>query len=66
MEIEKICFGDCVLVLLGEFIFVDGRVVSGKSVVEEVMFIGEFLFVFKLKGDSVFVGIINWEGLIKV
>lgn len=66
MEMEKIWLGDCVLVLFGEIIFVDGKIVCGRSVVEEVMFIGEFLLVVKLKGDFVFVGIINWEGFIKV
>ncbi|XP_024397738.1 copper-transporting ATPase PAA2, chloroplastic [Physcomitrium patens] len=66
VETEKIRPGDCVLVLPGESIPVDGRVVSGKSAVEEAMLTGEPLPVPKSKGDSVSAGTINWEGPIKV
>lgn len=66
VETEKIRPGDCVLVLPGETIPVDGKIVRGRSAVEEAMLTGEPLPVAKSKGDSVSAGTINWEGPIKV
>ncbi|KAG0615219.1 hypothetical protein M758_5G024200 [Ceratodon purpureus] len=66
LETEQIRPGDCVLVLPGETIPVDGKIVVGRSAVEEAMLTGEPLPVPKSKGDSVSAGTINWEGPIKV
>ena len=66
VETEQIRPGDCMLVLPGETIPVDGKIILGRSAVEEAMLTGEPLPVPKSKGDSVSAGTINWEGPIKV
>ncbi|KAL3690493.1 hypothetical protein R1sor_016802 [Riccia sorocarpa] len=66
VDSEQLRPGDCVLVLPGETIPVDGRVVKGKSAVDESMLTGEPLPVPKTKGHSVSAGTINWEGPITV
>lgn len=66
VETEQIRPGDCVVVLPGETIPVDGKILFGRSAVEEAMLTGEPLPVAKSKGDSVSAGTINWEGPIKV
>lgn len=66
VETERIRPGDCVLVLPGETIPVDGKILQGRSAVEEAMLTGEPLPVVKSKGDAVSAGTINWEGPIKV
>jgi Cu+-exporting ATPase len=66
VDTEQVRVGDHVLVLPGETIPVDGKVVAGRSAVEEAMLTGEPLPVPKSKGHFVFAGTINWEGPIKV
>ncbi|KAJ9550741.1 hypothetical protein OSB04_014786 [Centaurea solstitialis] len=63
---DDIRVGDLVLVLPGETIPVDGRVVAGRSVVDESMLTGESLPVFKEGGLLVSAGTINWDGPLKV
>ncbi|WMV42157.1 hypothetical protein MTR67_035542 [Solanum verrucosum] len=58
---DDIRVGDSLLVFPGETIPVDGRVVAGRSVVDESMLTGESLPVFKEKGVSVSAGTINWD-----
>ncbi|RDX77205.1 Copper-transporting ATPase PAA2, chloroplastic, partial [Mucuna pruriens] len=60
---DDIRVGDSVLVLPGETIPIDGRVISGRSVVDESMLTGESLPVFKEKGLTVSAGTINWVRL---
>lgn len=55
---------DVVCVCLGEKIFVDGEVIEGYIVIDEFMLMGEFMFVEKVVGDMVVVGIINKIGFI--
>ncbi|KAG8375764.1 hypothetical protein BUALT_Bualt10G0134200 [Buddleja alternifolia] len=57
---DDIRVGDSVLVLPGETIPVDGKVLAGRSVVDESMLTGESLPVFKEKGLSISAGTINW------
>ncbi|XP_061374837.1 copper-transporting ATPase PAA2, chloroplastic isoform X2 [Gastrolobium bilobum] len=57
---DDIRVGDSVLVLPGETIPIDGRVISGRSVVDESMLTGESLPVFKEEGLPVSAGTINW------
>ncbi|GAA0156841.1 primary active transporter [Lithospermum erythrorhizon] len=63
---DNIHIGDMVLVLPGETIPVDGRVLSGRSVVDESMLTGESLPVFKEKGHLVSAGTVNWDGPLKI
>ncbi|KAB5553064.1 hypothetical protein DKX38_010375 [Salix brachista] len=57
---DDVRVGDTVLVLPGETIPVDGRVLAGRSVVDESMLTGESLPVFKEEGLKVSAGTINW------
>nr|GLL17267.1 copper-transporting ATPase PAA2, chloroplastic [Ipomoea trifida] len=69
---DDIRVGDSLLVLPGETIPVDlghimqGKVVAGRSVVDESMLTGESLPVFKERGLSVSAGTINWDSPIKI
>ncbi|KAJ4708901.1 Copper-transporting ATPase [Melia azedarach] len=63
---DDIRVGDSVLVLPGETIPVDGRVLAGRSVVDESMLSGESLPVFKEEGFSVSAGTINWDGPLRI
>ncbi|XP_019258833.1 PREDICTED: copper-transporting ATPase PAA2, chloroplastic [Nicotiana attenuata] len=63
---DDIRVGDSLLVLPGETIPVDGRVVAGRSVVDESMLTGESLPVFKEKGFSVSAGTINWDSPLRI
>ncbi len=57
--------GDLVFVRPGESIPVDGEIVEGHSAVDESMLSGEPLPVDKTKGDLVYGGTINGQGVLK-
>ncbi|KAL5698638.1 P-type Cu(2+) transporter [Ranunculus cassubicifolius] len=63
---DDVRVGDCVLVLPGEAIPVDGKVISGRSVVDESMLTGESLPVYKERGLSVSAGTVNWDGPLRI
>ncbi|XWS70179.1 hypothetical protein CRYUN_Cryun03dG0026600 [Craigia yunnanensis] len=63
---DDIRVGDSVLVLPGETIPVDGKVLAGRSVADESMLTGESLPVFKEKGLAVSAGTINWDGPLRI
>ncbi|KAK6927214.1 hypothetical protein RJ641_005805 [Dillenia turbinata] len=63
---DDIRTGDDVLVLPGEKIPIDGKVLAGRSVVDESMLTGESLPVFKEKGQTVSAGTINWDGPLRI
>ncbi|XP_059274796.1 copper-transporting ATPase PAA2, chloroplastic [Lycium ferocissimum] len=63
---DDIRVGDSLLVLPGETIPVDGRVVAGRSVVDESMLTGESLPVFKEMGVPVSAGTINWDSPLRI
>eukprot|EP01018_Ginkgo_biloba_P004940 Gb_21177 [translate_table: standard] len=63
---DDIRCGDSVLVLPGETIPVDGKVVAGTSVVDESMLTGEPLPLRKESGLTVSAGTINWEGPLRI
>ncbi|EOY30047.1 hypothetical protein QUC31_020464 [Theobroma cacao] len=63
---DDIRVGDSVLVLPGETIPTDGKVLAGRSVVDESMLTGESLPVFKEKGLMVSAGTINWDGPLRI
>ncbi|KAJ4959585.1 hypothetical protein NE237_026696 [Protea cynaroides] len=63
---DDVRVGDSVLVFPGETIPVDGRVLAGRSVVDESMLTGESLPVFKERGLTVSAGTINWDGPLRI
>uniref|UniRef100_A0A0C9S3V5 TSA: Wollemia nobilis Ref_Wollemi_Transcript_28344_3340 transcribed RNA sequence n=1 Tax=Wollemia nobilis TaxID=56998 RepID=A0A0C9S3V5_9CONI len=63
---DEIRSGDFILVLPGETIPVDGKVVAGTSVVDESMLTGEPLPVRKESGLTVSAGTVNWEGPLRI
>ncbi|CAJ1973585.1 unnamed protein product [Sphenostylis stenocarpa] len=63
---DDIRVGDSVLVFPGETIPIDGKVISGRSVVDESMLTGESLPVFKEEGLTVSAGTINWDGPLRI
>ncbi|ERN11270.1 copper-transporting ATPase PAA2, chloroplastic isoform X1 [Amborella trichopoda] len=63
---DDIRVGDSVLVLPGETIPIDGRVLAGRSLVDESMLTGESLPVLKESGLTVSAGTINWDGPLKI
>ncbi|XP_010535751.1 PREDICTED: copper-transporting ATPase PAA2, chloroplastic [Tarenaya hassleriana] len=66
VPIDDIRVGDSLLVLPGETFPVDGRVVAGRSVVDESMLTGESLPVFKEEGCPVSAGTVNWDGPLRI
>jgi Cu2+-exporting ATPase len=62
MNIANVKVGDTILVKPGEKIAVDGKVIFGKSFVDESMISGEPIPVEKINGDKVFAGTINQKG----
>ncbi len=66
IKIDEIRKGDIILVKPGEKIPADGKVIEGKSNVDESMLTGESIPVIKKKGDAVIGGAINGEGSLKI
>ena len=66
IPLDQVMVGDSIIVRAGERVPVDGRVVSGKSVVDQSPFTGESLPVDKLPGDRVLAGTFNQLGSLTV
>ncbi|MDR0900032.1 MAG: heavy metal translocating P-type ATPase [Methanobrevibacter sp.] len=64
--IEDIAIDDLLLVRPGDKIPVDGIVIEGNSYVEESMITGEPIAELKFKGETVFAGTINQEGVLTI
>lgn len=62
IPIEDVRVGDVILVKPGEKVPVDGKVVSGKSSIDESMLTGESMPVTKEAKDDVFGGTVNLSG----
>jgi Cu+-exporting ATPase len=63
---SQVSIGETLLVLPGQKIPLDGRVLSGTSDVNEAWLTGEPLPTTKRSGDSVFAGTINGDALLRV
>lgn len=66
VRVDQIREGNVVLVRPGESFPVDGEIVEGEANIDESMITGESFPVTKKKGDKVYTGTINLDGLIKV
>ncbi len=62
IDIDDVVVGDVIVVRPGERIPVDGRVVDGRSAVDESLLTGEPIPVEKTEGDEVVGGTINGQG----
>jgi Cu+-exporting ATPase len=65
VPLASVISGDRVLVRAGEAIPVDGAVETGESSVDESMLTGESRPVAKARGDRVFAGTLNGDGLLR-
>ena len=66
ISVENIKPGDIVVVRRGEFIPIDGEIISGGTYVDESNLTGESIPVFKSKGERVYSGSINIGNPIEV
>ncbi len=66
VPVEEIAVGDIVIVRPGERIGVDGKVMKGRSTVDEAPITGESLPVSKVEGDAVYAGSFNQRGSLHV
>lgn len=66
VKAEELQPGDCFIVRPGEGIITDGRVIDGRSSVNEAPVTGESIPVEKTNGSLVFAGSINAEGALTV
>lgn len=64
--IDDVGVGDIVIIRPGEKIPVDGKIIAGKSTVDESMVTGESLPASKHQGDEVSAATINKNGLLRV
>jgi Cd2+/Zn2+-exporting ATPase len=66
VEISQLNIGDFVLVKMGQQVPADGRIFKGSASFNQSSITGEFLPVFKEKGDPVFAGAINLDASVTV
>lgn len=66
VAVEELMRGDVVIVRPGERIPIDGRVISGRSAVDQSPITGESVPVEKGPNDGVFAGTINGEGSLEI
>lgn len=66
LDVDDVLVGDVVLVRPGERVPLDGVIVDGRSNLNEAMLTGEPMPVSKSKGDKVFAGTLNADGLLKI
>lgn len=65
-SVEKISIGDIVIARPGDRIPVDGKILKGRSAIDQSAITGESVPVEKTKGDDVFAGTINQEASLEI
>jgi Cd2+/Zn2+-exporting ATPase len=65
-KVEELLRGDVVIVRPGERVPIDGRVLAGRSSVDQSPITGESLPVEKDSGEEVFAGSVNGEGTLEI
>lgn len=66
LDVDEVLVGDVILVRPGERVPLDGVIVEGRSNLNEAMLTGEPMPISKSRGDRVFAGTLNADGLLKV
>jgi Cd2+/Zn2+-exporting ATPase len=66
LPIEEIVIDDRIIVRPGERIPLDGRIIEGRSSIDQASLTGESMPVSKEMGDTVFAGTINQQGSLEV
>ncbi len=66
VPVAQVRAGDRVLVRPAERVPVDGRIVSGRSAIDQAPITGESIPVEKAEGDEVFAGTINGDGALRI
>jgi len=66
LAVDEVLVGDVVVVRPGDRVPLDGVVLEGRSNINEAMLTGEPMPVSKTKGDRVFAGTLNMDGLLKI
>jgi Cu+-exporting ATPase len=66
IPVEEVAAGDLFVVKPGEVIAVDGRIIEGKSSIDESMVTGESIPVDRGDGEDVIGGTINQNGLLRI
>ncbi|XOU94015.1 MAG: heavy metal translocating P-type ATPase [Candidatus Kerfeldbacteria bacterium] len=66
VPVEQVAVGDVLIIKPGEKVPVDGKIISGRSSIDESMLTGESMPVGKKVGDSVYGATINIDGAVQV
>jgi Cu+-exporting ATPase len=66
MPVDEITAGDVLVIRPGDSIPVDGRIIEGKSSIDESMVTGESMPVDRQEGEEVIGGTINKNGLLRI
>jgi Cd2+/Zn2+-exporting ATPase len=66
VPVDEIKIGDIMIIKPGQKIAMDGVVINGNSAVNQAAITGESIPLAKMKGDEVFAGTLNEEGLLEV